>query len=70
MAVEWKKLAFEDDVVLVADTSLVGCGFFLDEDDMASDDNTKVPSQQSVKKYVDDNAGGISAMLALAYGSI
>ena len=27
---------------------------FLDEDDMVSDSATKVPSQQSVKKYVDD----------------
>ena len=29
----------------------------LDEDDMASNSNTKVPSQQSVKAYVDANAG-------------
>lgn len=41
-----------------ADTTLAGNGYFLDEDDMASDSATKVPSQQSVKKYVDDNAGG------------
>ena len=39
-----------------ADTSLVGNGYFLDEDDMVSDDATKVPSQQSVKAYVDDKA--------------
>lgn len=37
-----------------ADTSLAGNGYFLDEDDMASDSATKVPSQQSVKAYVDD----------------
>ncbi|MGE0231169.1 MAG: hypothetical protein AB7O39_03120 [Flavobacteriaceae bacterium] len=30
----------------------------LDEDDMASDSATRAPSQQSVKAYVDDNAGG------------
>ena len=30
----------------------------LDEDDMASDSATKVPSQQSVKAYVDANSGG------------
>lgn len=30
---------------------------FLDEDDMASDSDVSVPSQQSVKKYVDDNGG-------------
>jgi len=41
-----------------ADTSLVGNGYFLDEDNMASDDATKVPSQQSVKAYVDANSGG------------
>lgn len=35
------------------DTSLAGNGYFLDEDDMASNSDTKVPSQQSVKAYVD-----------------
>lgn len=44
-----------------ADTSLVGNGYFLDEDDMVSDDATKVPSQQSVKAYVDNNSGNVSA---------
>lgn len=47
-----------------ADTSLVGNGYFLDEDDMSSDDATKVPSQQSVKAYVDVQAaagGNLSA---------
>jgi hypothetical protein len=39
-----------------ADTTLAGNGYFLDEDDMASDDDTKVPSQQSVKAYVDDSS--------------
>jgi len=29
----------------------------IDEDDMSSDSATKVPTQQSVKKYVDDNVG-------------
>ena len=36
-----------------ADTSLAGNGYFLDEDNLGSDDATKVPSQQSVKAYVD-----------------
>ena len=31
----------------------------LDEDDMASDSATAVPTQQSVKKYVDDEVGAI-----------
>lgn len=45
-----------------SDTSLVGNGWFLDEDNMVSDDATKVPSQQSVKAYVDASAtppGGV-----------
>ncbi len=36
------------------DTSLTGNGYFLDEDNLISDDATKVASQQSIKKYVDD----------------
>lgn len=35
------------------DSTLVGNSYFLDEDNMISDDATKVPSQQSVKAYVD-----------------
>lgn len=42
------------------DTSLVWNGYFLDEDAMTSDDATKVPSQQSVKKYVDDSISAYS----------
>lgn len=33
-------------------------GFIIDEDDMASNSSTLVPTQQSVKAYVDANAGG------------
>ncbi len=33
---------------------------FKDEDDMASNSATAFCSQQSIKKYVDDNAGGIT----------
>jgi hypothetical protein len=36
-----------------ADTDVSGTGFVLDEDDLNSDDDTKVPTQQSVKAYVD-----------------
>lgn len=32
---------------------------FLDEDDLSSDSATAVPSQQSVKAYVDNNSGGV-----------
>lgn len=41
-----------------ADTTLAGNGYFLDEDDMASNSATKVSSQQSIKAYVDAQAGG------------
>lgn len=37
-----------------SDTTLVGNGYFLDEDDMASNSPSKVPSQQSVKAYTDN----------------
>jgi hypothetical protein len=33
----------------------------LDQDDMASDSDTSLATQQSIKKYVDDNVGGTSA---------
>ena len=36
-------------------TSLAGAAWFLDQDDMSSDSATQVASQQSIKKYVDDN---------------
>lgn len=35
------------------DITLAGNGYFLDEDSMTSNSDTKVPSQQSVKAYVD-----------------
>ena len=44
---------------LNTDTDVSGNSWVLDEDDMASDDNTKVPTQQSVKKYVDDSMGSV-----------
>ena len=44
--------------VMESDTSTVNMSFVVDEDDMTSDSATKVPTQQSVKAYVDANAGG------------
>jgi len=38
------------------DTDVSGASWVLDEDNFASDSNTKVPTQQSAKKYVDDKA--------------
>lgn len=43
-----------------ADTSTSGMNFVIDEDDMASDSATKIPSQQSVKAYHDNNRGLIN----------
>lgn len=39
---------------------------FLDEDNMASNSATGIPSQQSVKAYVDANAGGSSTLADLS----
>ena len=57
MAATWEKLAFEDEVVLKADTDVSANGWVIDEDNMVSDDATKVPTQQSVKAYVDAQVG-------------
>lgn len=51
--------------VMLSDTSTSGMGFVVDEDAMTSDSATKVPTQQSVKAYVDANAGG-----SVAWGDI
>lgn len=42
------------DVVLKADTDTSTFQFVIDEDDMRSDLDTQVPTQQSVKAYVDN----------------
>ena len=44
--------------VMESDTSTANMSFVVDEDNMASNSATKVPTQQSVKAYVDANAGG------------
>ena len=44
--------------VMNSDSSTASMSFVVDEDNMASDSATKVPTQQSVKAYVDANAGG------------
>jgi len=49
-------------VTLNADTDISANGWVLDEDNMASDDATKVPTQQSVKAYVDGLTGATSGM--------
>ena len=41
--------------VMNADTSTASMDFVIDEDDMSTDTDTKVPTQQSVKAYVDSS---------------
>lgn len=50
------------------DTDISSNGYFLDEDDMSSDDATKVPSQQSVKAYVDSKVN-LSRYVQLTTGN-
>lgn len=47
------------DVTLNTDTDLTGNSWFLDEDDMVSDDPTKVASQQSIKSFIDSVSAGL-----------
>lgn len=48
--------------VMEADTSTAAMGFVVDEDNMASNSATKVPTQQSVKAYVDTATAGVGGM--------
>jgi len=40
--------------LMLSDSTTAGLGIVIDEDNMATDSATKVPTQQSVKAYVDD----------------
>ena len=53
-------------ITLNADTSLVGNGFFLDEDAMGSNDATKVASQQSIVAYIATQIALIEKTLVIA----
>lgn len=48
--------------VMNSDTSTAAMGFVVDEDNMASNSDTKVPTQQSVKAYVDAASSGAAAI--------
>ena len=52
--------------VKTSDADASTWSFVVDEDNMVSDSATKVPTQQSVKAYVDANAGGITTGKAIA----
>lgn len=47
--------------VMETDTSTASMQFVIDEDDMASDSATKVPTQQSVKAYIGDSTAWASS---------
>lgn len=49
-----------------ADTSTADMNFVIDEDSMVSNSDTKVPTQQSVKAYVDTNANDIKEVTSRA----
>lgn len=51
-------------------TDVSGNSWVIDEDDMSSDDATKVPTQQSVKAYVDSQAGGTKAQVTATSGTV
>lgn len=58
----------ESGATMNTDSSLAGNAYFLDEDDMASNSATKVPSQQSVKAYTDATvADAVSDMAAAVF---
>ena len=46
--------------VMESDTSTASMSFVVDEDDMSSNSSTKIPTQQSVKAYVDANGDVVS----------
>jgi len=52
-----------------ADTDVSSNDWVLDEDDMSSDSDTKVPTQQSVKAYVDANSGNATLGGVIANGN-
>ncbi len=51
----------DGEVVKTADTDASAFGFAIDEDTMVSDDSTKLPTQQSVKAYVDTKVAAAEA---------
>jgi Major tropism determinant N-terminal domain len=62
--------------VMNTDLSTTAMQFVLDEDNMSSNSATKVPTQQSVKAYIDaaiatvGGGGGVSASRAMAYAMV
>lgn len=55
--------------VMNSDSTTAGMSFVIDEDAMGSDSDTKVPTQQSVKAYVDTNLANHSYSETLTSGN-
>jgi hypothetical protein len=53
--------------VMNSDTSVAAMGFKIDEDNMASNLDTKIPTQQSVKAYVDSKPSSDEEAQVLAW---
>ena len=58
------------DITYNADTDVSGNSWVLDEDDLSSDSATKVPTQQSVKAYVDAVASGLNVKNSVRVATI
>jgi|TARA_Y100000052_G_scaffold27023_1_gene33378 hypothetical protein len=55
--------------VMNSDTSTASMSFVIDENNMSSDSDTKVPTQQSVKAYVDTEIGNLSTGVSSVSGT-
>ncbi len=56
--------------VMNSDSSTASMGFVVDEDDLTSNSATKVPTQQSVKAYVDTEVSGIVSSAPAALNTL
>ena len=61
---ELNAIVADDTIIGAAATDASGYGFVVDEDNMASNLATKIPTQQSVKAYVDSVIAGLTALEA------
>lgn len=53
-----------------ANLEVLTANYVLDEDDMVSNSDVKVPTQQSVKAYVDAAGGGVNFATAAVLGTL
>ena len=61
--------AANDELVRFGSIDISGASWVLDENDMVSNDDTKVPTQQSVKAYVDDLLNGATTEIPVGGGA-